>query len=64
MKKSSITSIASLHLSDFGTAVLKEKYEYQQGKVGSPSHMAPEVFNEERGYDSFAADSNEINKSF
>ncbi len=60
MKKSSITSIVSLHLTDFGTATLKDKLEFQQGKIGSPSHMAPEVFNEEPGYDSFAADSNEI----
>jgi len=58
VKKSSITSINSLYLTDFGTAILKDKLEFQQGKIGSPAHMAPEVYNEELGYDSFASDSN------
>lgn len=46
VKKSSVNKIDSLHLVDFGTVQLYERLQIPKNLVGTPSHMAPEVFNQ------------------
>lgn len=58
MKRSSIASVLSLHISDFGTAKFFDHLDFGQGRVGSPAHMAPEIYRGDKGYDPLAADSN------
>ncbi len=60
MRKKGHSSIASLHISDFGTAKKMAEVSQLQGKIGTLKYMAPEV---ESGdlFDAFQADSETLN---